>query len=335
MTRQTRRRLQQVAGSTVGALCLAWLLHGVPARDLAAGLRSVDWALVALAVVVDVASYVCQGVRWSLLLRPVGSLNWVDATRAIYTGLFASELLPMRPGELVRAYVASRILGRPVAAVAPSILAERLFDGIWLAAGLGVTALVVPLPRRLAEATDIFGVLILLLTALFLVGVVWMRKARPSPVTDDTARVGRSIRRPLRELANGLAGIGARRESWVAFVLSGGLLAGQVLAFWLVMRACGLLLSIWVGAAVLFVVHLATAVPNAPANVGTYQVATVLGLTLFEVDKTVATGFSMVVFVVLTLPLWLLGYAALISTNLSLGQLRAETEHRAAQVGAA
>lgn len=333
MTRERRRRLQLVAGSTAGVVCLIWLLHDVPARDLVAGLRSLDWRLIAAAIVVDVASYVCQAVRWTLLLRPLGQLGWLDATRAIYTGLFVSELFPMRPGEFVRAYVASRILGRPLVAVGPSIVTERLFDGIWLAVGLGVTALVVPLPRRLAEATDIFGALMLVLTALFLLGVVWMRKARPEPAIASSSRIARFIQRLLRELVEGLGSLGGRHETWIAFLLSLGLLFGQALAFWLVMRAYGLPLSFWVGAAVLFVVHLGTAVPNAPANIGTYQLSTVLGLTLFGVDRATATGFSMVVFVVLTLPLWLVGYVALVSTNLSLAQLQAVAEQRPADAG--
>ena len=108
--------------------------------------QQLRWGSVALAVVVDVLSYVTQAVRWRLLLRPVGRLSWLDATQAIYAGLFASEVLPMRPGELVRAYAVARRLRTDVASVLPSIMVERLFDGIWLVACVGLTAMLVPLP---------------------------------------------------------------------------------------------------------------------------------------------------------------------------------------------
>ena len=62
------------------------------------------------------------------------------ATQAIYVGLFASEIAPMRLGELVRAYLASRWIARPFAAVVPSMLVERLIDGIWLALSAVVNA---------------------------------------------------------------------------------------------------------------------------------------------------------------------------------------------------
>ena len=58
------------------------------------------------------------------------------------------------------------------------------------------------------------------------------------------------------------------------------------------------------GLAVFIIVHLGTLVPGAPANVGSYQFFTVLGLTLFGVEKAAAAGFSFVVFTVLTAPLW-------------------------------
>jgi uncharacterized membrane protein YbhN (UPF0104 family) len=62
-------------------------------------------------------------------------------------------------------------------------------------------------------------------------------------------------------------------------------LMAQALAMWLVMKSYGLPLSIWAGTAVLLIVHAGTAIPNAPANVGSYQFFCVLGLRLFGVAK--------------------------------------------------
>ena len=108
----------------------------------------------------------------------------------------------------------------------------------------------------------------------------------------------------------------------MAFALSLALLAGQILAFWLVMRACRLDVTAWVAAATVMIVHLGTAIPNAPANVGTYQFFCVVGLTLFGIDTPAAATFSVVVFVILTVPLWLLGSVALGRMGLSLAAIR-------------
>jgi uncharacterized membrane protein YbhN (UPF0104 family) len=114
-------------------------------------------------------------------------------------------------------------------------------------------------------------------------------------------------------------------------VLSGFLLVLQILSFWLVMEAYGLSLSIWHGAAVFLIVHLGTMVPGAPSNIGTYQFFTVLGLMLFDTDKTVASGFSVVVFLILTIPLWIIGLFAFGRAGLSLRTVREEVASLAKQ----
>ena len=70
----------------------------------------------------------------------------------------------------------------------------------------------------------------------------------------------------------------------------------------------------------MIIVHLGTAIPNAPANVGTYQFFCVLGLSLFGVEKPLATALSVLIFVVLTIPLWLLGWLALHKSDFRLAR---------------
>jgi hypothetical protein len=72
----------------------------------------------------------------------------------------------------------------------------------------------------------------------------------------------------------------------------------------------------------LLIVRLGTAIPNAPANIGSHQFFCVLALSLFGVAQTAAAGFSIVYFLALTLPLWILGLLALSRTGLSLSTIR-------------
>jgi glycosyltransferase 2 family protein len=90
------------------------------------------------------------------------------------------------------------------------------------------------------------------------------------------------------------------------------------------MRGYGLDLSVWHGFAVVLIVHVGTMLPGAPSNLGTYQFFTVVGLTQFGVDKTLAGGFSMVVFLILTIPLWALGFVAFGRSGLIWHQIRTQ-----------
>ncbi len=319
-----KRFVRPAIGYLIGLACLIWLFHDVHPRAILSSAVGIQWGWAALAIVFDILSYVCQGWRWRLLLLPVGKVSTLKTTQAVYAGLFTNEVLPMRVGEVVRTYLVSRWLSTRITAVLPSLVVERFFDAMWLTICIGLTAILVPLPKNLLEAGDVLGGIVLGGTALFLYLVFSGRKTTlESPAG---ARGGwktvRFVKKVFRHMEDGLQQIGLSAMFWGAFGLSLALLVGQILAFWLIMLACGLWLSFWVGAVVLLVVHLGTAIPNAPANVGTYQFFVVVGLSLFGVDKATATGFSFVVFFLLTIPLWLIGSLALTRSGLTLSSLR-------------
>src|SRR5262245_9159076 len=115
---------RKVLGYTLAILGLAWVLHNIGPGRLAKNLVIRDWRFVPAAVVADVLSYVAQAYRWRLLLSPVGQISVMGAIEAVYTGLFFNEILPMRPGELVRALIAGRLLDVRLSAVLPSVAVE-------------------------------------------------------------------------------------------------------------------------------------------------------------------------------------------------------------------
>ena len=126
----------------------------------------------------------------------------------------------------------------------------------------------------------------------------------------------------FERFARGIRTIGTSRFFFMSLVVSVFILIFQIIALWLLMVAYDLHLSIWAGAVVLLILHLGTAIPNAPSNVGTYQFFSVVGLTLFGVEKTVAASFSVVTFLVLTIPLWVIGLIALGQTGMTLATIR-------------
>jgi len=159
--------LKQFLGYLLAAVCLVWVFHDIHPARLAIDLASMNWWLILPAILCDVASYVCQAIRWRALLMPAGELSVRRATQAIYVGLFTNEVVPMRLGELVRAYLASRWISRPFADVVPSMLLERLIDGIWLSLSAAVAALLVPLPARVVRTGEIFALAVFIVSAAF------------------------------------------------------------------------------------------------------------------------------------------------------------------------
>lgn len=323
----SRSRRRSIPWQTLGGYLLAtggllWVLHDVQPAELARSLGAVNWMWVVPAIFCDILGYVAQGWRWQLLLRPVGRLPVLRTTQAIYAGLFVNEVAPMRLGEVARAWLVSRWLGHPLLETVPSMAVERLQDALWLAIAFGVTALAVPLPETLTRAGNILGIATLVAVAIFAGFLLRNRRESEDAAPRHGAGLGCRLRRAFARLRRGLLRIGFSRELYLSFGVSFFLLLFQALAFWLIMPACGLKIPFWTGMVVFLIVHIGTAIPNAPANVGSYQFFTVLGLTLFGADKTQATAFSLVAFILLTIPLWLLGFWALSRSGSSLGELR-------------
>lgn len=319
------RWIKSALGYVIALICLIWVFHGVRVGQILKDMAAINWWWIGLAVICDILGFASQGLRWRLLLRPIGDVSVIQTTQAIYAGLFISEVLPMRFGELARAYLVSRWIPARFSSTIPSILVERLFDGVWMALAIGLTAIFIPLPRDLVEAGDILGIIVLIFTGLFI--YVVFRKRAPSEEPSEKPLVWKPIRLVMSfigRMNTGLRDIGMSPLFYASFGISIFILFFQALAFWLVMMAYGLSAPFWVGAVVFLIVHLGTAVPNAPANVGTYQFFCVIGLTMFGIEKTLATGFSVVVFVLLTIPLWVIGFFALSRSGTTLYTIRSE-----------
>jgi uncharacterized protein (TIRG00374 family) len=318
-------RIAAVYGAAVA--CLAWVLYGVDFGNLWLQVRRVHplWILAALAA--DVISTVSHGLRWQLLLMPSAALPALRTTQAIYAGLFASQVLPLRAGEFVRGYVVSRFARLPFASILPSMVTERIFDGSFLVIGIGVCAFVVDLPQTVERAGTIAGVTILVVAGILaLFALLGNRRSSPTPAVTAAGRkwYTRAVAFFWRFAAE-LRRLWGSRQLVPAVAVTLLFVSLQVASFWFLMRAYGLSISLWTPIVTLIVIRLGTAVPGAPANIGPYQFFCVLSLTLFGIDKTTATGFAIVASVVFAIPLLTLGALAFASSGLTVSGIR---QHR-------
>ncbi|UCH82788.1 MAG: flippase-like domain-containing protein [Candidatus Latescibacterota bacterium] len=304
--------------------CLAWVMHGVRVDELVSHMRSLQLWWILPALVLDVLSTLFHGLRWQLLLRPSGHVTWRQTAKAVYAGLFVNEILPMRAGEFVRGYLVTRWMGVSFAPVLSSMITERVFDGSLLLLGLCVFAFFESLPERVANAGFILGAAWVIAIGVLVLLTVFKR--RPSGAGSAKAGrlwvVAKRITSFLSRVIDGLRAVWSSPYLVPALVVSFVVLSLQAMSFWLVMKAYGLLVPLWVPAVVLIMIRLGTAVPNAPANIGPYQFFCVLGLTFFGIDKTTATGFAIVLFLVMTIPLVTLGFIAFVRSGVTLGEIR-------------
>src|SRR5882724_11298644 len=328
---QSRRKIPKwlvpFLGYALSAASLIWLYLHYDFRETWSAFSSLDWRYVSVAVVVELSVYLAHAWRWNILLRPVARPSFWRTVQAIYIGLYANEILPLRTGEVIRCYLLAHWNDLPISLALSSAAIERILDGIWLVVAMFITTRLVPLPGYLVDGTQVLAVGLCVLLALLIFIAVHKQKAH-AVVSESRWASG------LRHVVEGIHAMGNWRTMLATAGASLVYLGLQIVPVWALMEGYGLDLSIWAAAAVFIILRLGTAIPNAPGNAGLYQFFCVLGLGLFNVPKSTAVGFSLMMFGVLTLPLLIGGFVAVALTGLKLEDIRsrAHTSMRATAV---
>jgi uncharacterized protein (TIRG00374 family) len=329
---QKKSRALRILGYALATACLIWVLHDFHIVQALRELARVDWKWVAIGMGFDVLSYGVQALRWKWLLSPFGKVRLTHTIRAVYAGLFANLVFPLRPGELLRSYIVSDAEDIKLGRVLGSVGVERLVDLVIATASLAVVSLLVDLPQKFRKVADTLGIVTLLLLAIVVLMIYYLevRLAQNPEANSGPRHLPGKLMRALL----GLHAMGTAPSFYAAVFASLLMPACQVLGLWAMIQAYGLHLPFLAAIVVLLIINLGVSLPNAPANVGSYQFFCVLGLSVFQVEKTTATSFSIFAFLALTIPFIFLGFVGLVRSGLSLKSMREKVKELPSQARA-
>lgn len=317
---QGSSRVLRLLGWGLALICLAWVLRYFHIVRFLREMSEVDWKWVLLGMSFDILSYGVQALRWKFLLSPFGKVRLSSSIRAVYAGLFTNLIFPLRPGEFLRGYLLSNSDGITLGRVLGSVGVERLVDLVVATASLAVVSLFVELPRRFQRAADTLGIATLVLVTILVVLILYL-EIKLGGNTEPTVARRRLPGKVMGALVD-LHSMGTAPSFYAAVFTSLLIPLCQVLGLWAMMRSYGLRLPFLAAVVVLLLINLGVSLPNAPANVGSYQLFCVLGLSVFDVEKTTATNFSVFALLALSLPFVFLGFAALVRSGLSFRSMR-------------
>ncbi len=313
----------QCLGYALSAGCLVWVFHSYKVADLLPQLRQLEWKWLALGVALDLSVYLCHAWRWILLFRPVDRLPFWRTVQAIYIGLFANEVLPLRVGELIRCYLVAHWNNQLLSVVFASAAIERLIDGFWMVMSFVIAAQHLKgIPILLTYTVRLLEVVVIAGTAVL--AYVMIHKSRAHAMVRESRWAA-----TLRHIVEGLHTMGNWRTLAQVMPASFLYLVLQVFSYWALMKAFQLDFSPWDAAAVLAIVRLGTVVPNAPGNIGLMNMACLIALhNVLGAERRDASDFSIVLFLALTLPLLIGGAIATALTGLNIGEIHHHARQR-------
>jgi glycosyltransferase 2 family protein len=314
MRRPTPRALLMWGGIVVSFLFIYLAFRGTDFGALRAALgRSNYWTLIPAFLVLAVA-IVLRAVRWRLLISPEHRPSMTAVTSALLIGYLFNSILPARAGEGIRVVVLRQRAGTPKSEGLGTVVAERAIDVLTLLVLLFTVAPVVPsadwLPRVVALAVVLFVVTAGVFTAFAFYG------ERPARLLLRPLGVLPRMSRERIELAaaNLMRGLSAFRRPAVAlpaFSLTAASWLLIAFASWICMRGFDLRLGFSAAILVVVAINLAMILPSGPAGIGVFEAATLTALHPFDVDRTQALSYALVLHGMNVVPFIVVGYLAL------------------------
>jgi glycosyltransferase 2 family protein len=321
---RVRRALPALLALGLSVGLLLWALRGVSLTEVLHHIGAARPAPLLAAVILATLTFPLRLIRWRLLLRDENGMRYPLAPlwHAVALGFMANNVLPLRAGELVRSYTASRLAGIRFTTVLSSIAVERIFDALTIVALLTLALLSQDLPRSLtvggasiAHLAQIGG---LMAAAGLLVAVVVLS----APLAAE-----RLVRRllPSTRLADRIVSLIEGVRQGLLVLRAPGRLAGVVLwslvlwlvnalAFYVGFAAFEIPVSYYGALLLQGLLILGISIPSTPGFFGPFEAVIVAVLALYRVPSDVAFSFAISFHLTSFVPITLLGLWSLTRT---------------------
>jgi uncharacterized protein (TIRG00374 family) len=312
-----RRLAQILLGLAVSAGLLVYFFWDVDLGVIATRLRETLWTFLALSVALNFVSMWVRARRWAYLFPPGPRPSHLF--RSLLIGYMGNNLLPLRAGEVVRVYVASRHGPRFWTTFA-TVVVERVLDGLALGLIVAVLLFVVPVTAEMRWSIAIFLALDLaaLLVLVLIAAAPGVCRVLIETIFHRVGWLERRLMVLLGTMTEGLRGLRTPRHAIPLTLSSVGVWFLLALSVWAAMHSAHLDLPLVASWVVLAFLGLGVSLPSSPGFVGVVQAATVLALALFAVPRTEALSFSLLLHASQFFPITTVGLVCLLLEHVSL-----------------
>jgi uncharacterized protein (TIRG00374 family) len=326
VTKPGRRKLIAIASVLVSLGLLYWALRGTSLAEILVHLREARPGPLVAGVVIATATFGIRTVRWRVLLRAPdgGPVSWRALSPATALGFMANTTLPLRLGEVLRCYAASRLGRVPLTSALSSIAVERALDLLTLVAFLGLALLRAGLPAdtvilgaRLDTLALRAGILCVLIFAAALFVVLFpllseklIRLVVPFPrVADKLVALVEGLRLGFQVL---------RSPSRLALAVFWSVVFWLMNAasFYVAFGAFGIPVGFVGALLVQSLLAFGIAAPSSPGYFGVFEFVVAAALALFGIPKAVGVAYGITFHIVTFIPITLLGLYSLLRTGL-------------------
>jgi uncharacterized protein (TIRG00374 family) len=271
-----KRLISLIFATLIGVLLIVLWLRTVDPGQLLQRMKGVKANYVLLSAAVYLSAYFVRSRRWNLLLSRYPGISQWHTWLYSMGGNWVNYMIPLRLGEVVKAWFVKRNHGVPMMKVFPSIFIDKTFDTI------AIFFVIVMIPFLKVRLSTGFMVLLGALAVVFLVSlaVILFSAKRKHSVTKALKKLVAWLPLGLKTKLNGyiemfVEGLNLFEHHWTRLILAILLtalgLALDGLYFFLLFHAFGIAYPF---ALVLFgytLINLSYALPQPPAQLGSNE----------------------------------------------------------------
>jgi uncharacterized protein (TIRG00374 family) len=283
-----------VFGILVSVVALALILKDVKPDELWEELKKGNYIWLIPTLVISIVSMWVRGIRWRALLD-----NRLPAIRAFHiqnAANYLNNILPLRLGELGKAYLATRNSTITTMQSLSTVLIERLLDVLCVIVMLLIVLPLVPVNDFIVSAGITAGLIgILGIIGLFVAAALREHALRLAKAL--TGWLPENIREKLLaygdDFLRGVSSAGGKRLAlavfWSVIMWTGwGLVSVVILKvfvpesewYWGIFATCA--------------VGLGLSIPSAPSGAGLYEAALVAAMTVFGISPSTGLAYALV-----------------------------------------
>jgi uncharacterized protein (TIRG00374 family) len=299
------RYLKVVLFLILGVYILWWITKGQNLDKLFDEFKQANYFWVFVAGILAVFSHYFRALRWKLLVKSLGyNPSTSETFRAVMSGYLANMLIP-RMGEVSKCAVLSKSAKIPFNSLAGTMIAERVFDLVTLAALLFFTLMFqfgflkdflydLFIGSSAENEFKVKAILLVVIGTIFLVGLLIARAIFIKLKTSKPDSFWFKVRIQLEGLLNGVKTLW-RTDSKLLFLaytfLIWFLYFAVVFVVFIAIEATSHL-SVSAGITLLAIGSLGFLAP-VPGGIGTYHFVTIATLTqLYLIEQEPATSYA-------------------------------------------
>lgn len=314
------KTLQLTLAIIISAIGLYIAFRGIEWQDFIRELGSVNLTWYIAGMLGMVVILFIRAMRWRIFLLPMGSFSTIKLYKGTIAGFFTNYILPFRIGEVVRAYITGQYIEKKGTVLLPSIVIERMIDGVSFFLFVVIFSLFIDLPLSDKQIL-IVRILLIAILALFVV-VIYLYYRLRDKITIFLEKKEGKVANFFKDLHQGMQALYKVKHPIKIIIFSFLIWFVTGLTYWAGIKACHIELGFIEAFILMATAMIAIAIPAAPGFVGTFHAAIVATLVALNIDKSTAASYAFLQHLIGLIPICVFGFIHFLEANVSFKDIR-------------